>query len=1587
MKKTYPFKFLKSYSRADTDIFFGRDEEIKTLYKMVFQTDILLLYGASGTGKTSLINCGLAREFNDYDWLALDIRRGKNINESLQHELARHRGDVIATEDEDEEDLYDEDDLEMEEEAISVPLSPLQQQLKAVYLNYFRPVYLIFDQFEELFIIEDNQQEQQLFTQTVKEILSIQLPVKMIFIIREEYLGHLYHFERAIPQLTQKKLRIEPMNLEKVREVIYNATALEHSVVQLQVEEKEVVTQQIFDIVKGKDKSRTIQLPYLQVFMDKLYLNITADRERQQEAVITTTALADPTINKIENVLRDFLDEQVGEIRRALVTTDTDLTEADIWKMLSPFATLDGTKKPISRADLVQELKLSPTLIDRLLQLLQDNRILIYVEKDDLYEIAHDSLAQQIALKRSDDEIALLEVRRLIRTQANLDSAVRELFSDRQLDFIEPYLVRNLNLKENEKQLVDKSQAARIIRHKNSIADQQAKLHAAHQRAEAERERAIQEEVLKDLAELAKEKAVSSEQRALKAQRKAEMEKSNALAAKKEAEIEKSKALVAKQNAILSESKAKKLLLSTVFVTIAVLLLSANIYWSSTKLKQSKLETEKALLTADVLNSKNETLIDAFYFFDGKFALAVKEVKVRGAKIKVKVKESFTQHIEPSEIRKINDLKEDGDMLIEKSETTSSEYFEERFEERFERRYGFINKQGRIVIDYKYKQAEQFDDTGFAKVVFSDTNAEEGTTYLIDTTDNRYKVAYQLENLTNDITALDLRNTGLSTFPEIILKNTQLEILLLGQNSLKNIPITIANLPNLKVLDISSTNIKELPGDIVQLQKLEILNLSHTEIVKLPRSIGQLSQLKQLTLSHVKKIKEIPHSIGRLNNLQKLDLSHSGIIELTDSIGQLKKLRYLNLNSTKNIRRLPNSIGQIHSLQKLDISNTVLINKLGSAIGELINLRELILRSSNIYELSDSIVKLEKLQVLDLGYTKISRLPHSIERLTKLQKLDLANIEIYELPNSIGLLKELQTLSIDFTGVSHLPPEIGKLKRLKKLSWSIAHSKGVVEFVRLPKEIGQLKNLQELSIQNHKADIVLPEEIKELKNLKVLNLSSTGITKLPNTIGQLDNLVELNLSNTKIAVLPNAITNLKKLERIYLNSCQLDTFPMQIVQLNKLNKLRLSNNKLKKIPIRINKLANLTELDLSSNQFREFPVEILALTELRELNLNNNQLNQIPIQIGQLSMLNNLNLGSNRLKEFPEQLLQITSLVLLDLSSNQINNFPKRIKHLIKLTDLNLNDNQLKEFPMEVLPLTKLARLQLRENRLERIPVQIGRLSNLRELNLNNNQLEKIPDEITRLEKLSVLDLANNPLKEFPIKIGRLGNLTDFNFDFRNVIITDEVFNYSMTPEIWKELAFKFSQQQDYIQEIRAILKILETEASDYYFYSRLALAYIYTNQYNRAKEIFLSYKDETVHQTWAIIRSDGGYFYLNNGQIKVGSFFLNIIEMEESVNNSHPDFKKAKELLRFYSPEKIMKSYMSSNQYFYEYADSAIFYIKNHRYDKAEAIIQSFKNISIPEFGERITVRQLFLDAIEYEEKHGNTHPDFAKAKKLLTE
>ena len=173
-----PFKFLDSYTKDDRDIFFGREREIEELYHRVFESKIMLVYGVSGTGKSSLIHCGLANKFNETDWLPMVIRRGGNILESLAASIksaaiTQQPGDTVTP-------------------------TQFRKAVRSLYLDHYKPVFFIFDQFEELFIF-GNKEEKKAAVQVFKALVESDLQCRFIFVMREEYMAGITEFEKYIP--------------------------------------------------------------------------------------------------------------------------------------------------------------------------------------------------------------------------------------------------------------------------------------------------------------------------------------------------------------------------------------------------------------------------------------------------------------------------------------------------------------------------------------------------------------------------------------------------------------------------------------------------------------------------------------------------------------------------------------------------------------------------------------------------------------------------------------------------------------------------------------------------------------------------------------------------------------------------------------------------------------------------------------------------------------------------------------------------------------------------------------------------------------------------------------------------------------------------------------------------------------------------------------------------------------------------------------------------------------------------------------------------------------------------------------------
>jgi hypothetical protein len=425
-----PFKFLDPFRQEDAGEFFGRDNETRDLYDFVNKNRLVLVYGTSGTGKTSLVQCGLSSRFDSTDWFPLFIRRGHNINDALRDGLTKHEAAKSPDE----------------------SISPIVARL-----NYkcLRPVYLIFDQLEELLIL-GSEMEQKKFIATIRELLQEpELDCHILFILREEYLARLYDFEKEIPTLFDRRLRVESMGKIKLTEVILGSMRKFN----ITLEDSTKNAEQIMASLNAGKSG--ISLPYLQVYLDMLWRkdyerdyphenpeNLEAKLARKEYPALTFTTAEIEAFGQIENVLTRFLSEQTALIQKEVRKSNPDSEEV-VNQILDAFVTEEGTKRPAPYTRQQNQIVLGdrapgvlrslPTaLTSQVLLLLEKSRILRFTE--DSIELAHDALAALIDQQRSDAQRRLNELHNRLKNNYREYLDNKEYLSRKQLTALENYL-------------------------------------------------------------------------------------------------------------------------------------------------------------------------------------------------------------------------------------------------------------------------------------------------------------------------------------------------------------------------------------------------------------------------------------------------------------------------------------------------------------------------------------------------------------------------------------------------------------------------------------------------------------------------------------------------------------------------------------------------------------------------------------------------------------------------------------------------------------------------------------------------------------------------------------------------------------------------------------------------------------------------------------------------------------------------------------------------------------------------------------------------------------------------------------------
>ncbi|MEJ1238580.1 hypothetical protein WBG78_10635 [Chryseolinea sp. T2] len=278
-----PYTGLRSFTEEESIYFKGRDGQIDLVAKQLSERKFLMLTGASGDGKSSLIYAGLVPQAKSgffkakySNWSIVDFRPERTPLRNLLNAVSRtFQLDVLSVETELNRgfsslvDIYLNSNLYADtHEIVSANSDAERRQLKYKASN----LLIIVDQFEEFFTNPENfsgeapghdaQLVVNLMLETARIALERELPIYVVFTMRSDYIGQCNTF-RGLPEfIGYSQFFVPRLNRSELRQVIEEPAALNGNSISRRLAER-----LIYDLNEGID-----QLPILQHALRQIWV-------------------------------------------------------------------------------------------------------------------------------------------------------------------------------------------------------------------------------------------------------------------------------------------------------------------------------------------------------------------------------------------------------------------------------------------------------------------------------------------------------------------------------------------------------------------------------------------------------------------------------------------------------------------------------------------------------------------------------------------------------------------------------------------------------------------------------------------------------------------------------------------------------------------------------------------------------------------------------------------------------------------------------------------------------------------------------------------------------------------------------------------------------------------------------------------------------------------------------------------------------------------------------------------------------------------------------------------------------------------
>ena len=306
-----PYLFLKFFELLDTEVFFGRETESLLLWRKILSYRLVVLVGASGAGKSSLLNAGVWPKLTPYHYDVCGVRVG---------------GDPAAA-------------VRKEAYAVLRPQKPAEGgQIRETLASFFQRamtpdqrLVVFIDQFEELFVNLAPDLQKRFLSDLAHCVRDLPREVRFVLALREDFLPQLEAHRDLLLQYDANSFRLEALG-RAAAELAITEPARRVGLAY----EPALVRALLDDLAEGG----CVPPPQLQIVCDRLYDRAVGTAQRTtaqalteqtnaifpmgksaQEVRATITREQYQALGGARKILADYVDERIGalpEVRRDL---------------------------------------------------------------------------------------------------------------------------------------------------------------------------------------------------------------------------------------------------------------------------------------------------------------------------------------------------------------------------------------------------------------------------------------------------------------------------------------------------------------------------------------------------------------------------------------------------------------------------------------------------------------------------------------------------------------------------------------------------------------------------------------------------------------------------------------------------------------------------------------------------------------------------------------------------------------------------------------------------------------------------------------------------------------------------------------------------------------------------------------------------------------------------------------------------------------------------------------------------------------------------------------------------------------------